>query len=107
MFLNPTRCLEQSFQHCRRGQDGLSPPSEGLRLGPHIFPDTGILDPALLARFWAVLCHQALSGCTVQGGTARAGGTSVLSTTLHSQKSCFTSSKVTSGLQVLGNEGLG
>lgn len=107
VFVNPTLCLEHSFQHCRRGQEGLAPLSEGLRLGPHVFPDTGVLDPALLARFWVVLCHQELSGCTVQGGTAGTGGSSVLSTTLHSQKSCFTSSEVTSGLQVLGNEGLG
>lgn len=45
----------------------------------------------------------------MQCGKARTGGSIILSTTstFHSQRGCFTSNKVNSMLQVLGNEGLG
>ena len=74
----------------------------------HFFQNVVISDPALLARFWIAFCDQVLSCYMMQCGTARTGGTIILSTTstFHSQRCCFTSSKVNSLLQVLGNEGL-
>lgn len=73
-------------------QDGLLP----VRVP--FFQNIVVLDPTLLARFWIVFCHQALSCYMMQCGTARAGGTISTTGTSHSQRGSFMSSRVNSVL---------